>query len=519
MIKKQLTITSLAILIAAISVATTMTMVQADTTGDDVDINIPTATPTDEIDVVIGGGPPEYIGTIGVAVDAKLSFVESVPPNKKISDKAELTITNPGSNVPNGTFIFPGNTNGEVIFTDGDGNGILDGTLDHKDELFIDEDGVNVADFEATLAAVVHPITVDITGGPGIQTVEIDLTAGSPDTNDIVVTIDDIQWLGETGAIGSFGCSSSVGANTAPLFDKDTLEITISGVVIDQTIDIICEFEGFHGDVEKDLTGDCDVEIKEFITSPCMFTITYSGVRANVIDTVPAEWKVTAVTGNEVDAKVTFTDGSGGGVLNTFIDPSKLELVITNPGFNVPTGGVFTFPNTIPIPALDGLVLFTDGLGAGTVDGTIDDIDELTVLFPGGLVGSPFTATITATPFDTCADEPSNKKLNNKSSTQITCDDVTDVNSKVNVETRESPGKGHKKQIHGVDIFKPTFCTGDEKLFINDGAKAILLDSSGEVVFSTLGIPIPIVLDFTDPVEIIVGASEHFDCEGEHITD
>ncbi len=372
-------------------------------------------------------------------------------------------------------------------------------------------------EYTGELVSGANPITVDINGDPDNE-VLIALTNGSPALGDVVVEISDIQWFTEgPGAIGSFSCATDTGtATSAGLFDKDTLEITINFSVIDQFTEVHCEFEGFHGDVEKALDAPCEVQIMDQFTAECSFTITYSGVPANVIDAVPAEWEVTDVSSNEVDAIVTFTDGSGGGTLNTFIDPSKLELVITNAGFNVPTGGVFTFPNTIPIPALDGKVLFTDGLGAGTVDGTIDHIDELTVLSPGGLVGSPFAATLTATPFDSCVEVT--KGNSGKAATGIECNDATDVNTTVTIETRKSPGKGHKGLDRmKIDVFKPTFCTNGETFPVNDGAQAILLTGpAGIPVLGSLD-GLPIVLDFTlEELATSVDTGDGlFDCDGE----
>ena len=62
MIRKTILITSIAILVAAISVATTMTMVQADPTGDTVAITVPQAT---QVGItLIVADPPEYDGLI-----------------------------------------------------------------------------------------------------------------------------------------------------------------------------------------------------------------------------------------------------------------------------------------------------------------------------------------------------------------------------------------------------------------------------------------------------------------------
>ncbi len=288
MIKKTMTITSLAILVAAISVVTTITMVQADTTGDTVNIDIPQAT-LKNTNVVVNG-VPEYASTIPVT-DALLTFTDGS--NTGTVDtlidlsKVELAITNPGEGVHSGVFIFPDNNGGAIVtFTDTGNESVEIG------ELVVTFAGAApVANAAIGLAATVHPIDVDITGGAGIQTVEIDLTAGSPVLGNIVVTIDGVEWLGETGVIGSFACSSSVGAASAPLFDKDTLEVTISSVVIGDTIDIICEFEGFHGSIDKEIVGDCILEVKKSETQECTFNITYDGARATIVDTISSGWE------------------------------------------------------------------------------------------------------------------------------------------------------------------------------------------------------------------------------------
>jgi len=281
MIKKTMTITSLAILVAAISVVTTMTIVQADTTGDSVNIDIPQATLTNT-DVVVNG-VPEYASTIPVT-DALLTFTDT---GDTLVQIGELVVTTPGTGVHSGIFNFPDAATGAIVtFTDTGNESVEIG------ELVVTFAGAApVANAAIALAATVHPIDVDITGGAGIQTVEIDLTAGSPVLGNIVVTIDGVEWLGETGVIGSFACSSSVGATSTPLFDKDTLEVTISSVVIGDTIDIICEFEGFHGSIDKEIVGDCILEVKKSETQECTFNITYDGDRATITDTISAGWE------------------------------------------------------------------------------------------------------------------------------------------------------------------------------------------------------------------------------------
>lgn len=286
MIKKTMTITSLAILVAAISVVTTMTIVQADPTGDDVDINIPTATLPDD-NVVVGGGV-EYTSTMPV-VDAELLFTDGNA-DLTVDFLSEVSINAAGTGVLDGTFFFTGATDGEIDFVDANGDESV-----QMDELSLGATpGLTVVDGgTATLTASAHPITVDIDGGA--ETVDIDLTAGSPDTNNIVVTISDIQWeIGGLGAIGEFTCTSSVGATSTPLFSKDTLQVTVSSVVIGDVIDITCDFVAFHGEIDKVLLETClstDLEVKRSITQTCTFNITYAGDRATITDTISAGWE------------------------------------------------------------------------------------------------------------------------------------------------------------------------------------------------------------------------------------
>ncbi len=115
-----MTITSLAILVAAISVVTTMTIVQADTTGDTVNIDIPQAT-LPNTDVVVNGAP-EYSSTMPVT-NALLTFTDGS--NGGVADmmidatKLELAITNPGVGVHSGIFNFPDAAGGAIVtFTD-----------------------------------------------------------------------------------------------------------------------------------------------------------------------------------------------------------------------------------------------------------------------------------------------------------------------------------------------------------------------------------------------------------------
>ena len=213
----------------------------------------------------------------------------------------------------------------------------------------------------------------------------------------------------------------------------------------------------------------------------------------------------TGTIGTAVNAIVTFTDGPPNGIPNGMVDASTFELVVTQAGTNVPNG-IFTFPSAI-MAVLDAKVTFMDLNADKSVQ-----INEL-VVTNGGVQVLDGPATILATPFDTCVEVT--KGNSGKAATGIECNDVTDVNTTVTITTRESPGKGHKDaNRNSVDVFKPTFCG---PFPVNDGAQAILLDGIGEVVFSTLGIPIPIVLDFTleelaTSVDTGLGL---FDCFGE----
>ena len=307
MIKKTMTITSLAILVAAISVLTTITIVQADPTGDDVDINIPTATITDDT-VVVGGGV-EYTSTMPV-VDAELLFTDGNA-DFTVDFLSEVSINIAGTGVLDGTFFFTGATDGEIDFVDANG----DESVQISELSLGATPGVTVVDGgTATLTASAHPITVDIDGGA--ETVDIDLTAGSPDTNNIVVTISDIQWeIGGLGAIGEFTCASSVGATSTPEFSKDTLKVTISSVVIGDVIDITCDFVAFHGDLEKTLLEPCltdGLQVKNDTSQTCTFNITYVGARATITDTISAGWNATTVVFDPDDCTVDEVGGKTG---------------------------------------------------------------------------------------------------------------------------------------------------------------------------------------------------------------
>ena len=119
-INKKTIMTSMMILIAAISVATTMTMVQADVTGDDVDISVPTAIAGTISDVVVVAAA-EYVSAMPL-VAADLTFEDGTGIgllDGTIDDKSELTVTTAGTGVLDGTFTFTGTgTSATVDFVD-----------------------------------------------------------------------------------------------------------------------------------------------------------------------------------------------------------------------------------------------------------------------------------------------------------------------------------------------------------------------------------------------------------------
>jgi len=407
MIRKTMTITSIAILIAAVSVATTMTLVQADPTGDLVDINVPTAVLGADTGITVFGGD-EYSSTMTV-VDAVLLFTDSNA-NGEV-DLNEVSIVTAGSGVHTGTFFFmTGTPDGQIDFVDANAdNKVQLGELSPGASA-----GLTVTDLDtATLTATPHPIMVDIDDG----TVRIDLTGGSPNTADIVVTIDDIDWaIGGPGAIGSFACSGT----TTAKFDANTLWVSISSVVVDTPIDIDCVFEAFHGSINKDIVGDCMLEAKKSTSQMCTFKITYGGDRATIVDTISAGWEE---------------------------DP----------------------------------VVFVDHE---------DDDGKCSVDESNGNKGK-------------------NKKNNDKSATGFTCVDVgISADFDVTITTRESPDTKKSGNPHDAKVtkFKPTSC--EEDFDINSGAKAILLDEFGNVVFGTLDGK-PIVLDTSDSLSV---TSDKIDC-------
>jgi len=124
------------------------------------------------------------------------------------------------------------------------------------------------------------------------------LLDGPGTLDDLVVLIDDIQWFEDTGAIGAVVCDPSDGATTTALFDKDSLEFTMTPDGLDTAIAVHCNYDGFHGEIDKVLLETClstDLEVKRSMAQTCIFKITYDGARATIVDTISAGWKADPV--------------------------------------------------------------------------------------------------------------------------------------------------------------------------------------------------------------------------------
>ena len=322
MIKKTMTITSLAILVAAISVATTMTFVQADVTGDTVDIRVsPNATPDSNLTAIVNGYA-EYEGIIGGPfVNAELNFtdIDDGGFDGIINDtKSELTLEVPGTNVVGGVFGFTGGVPGVVTFTDGN----LDRSVQFG-ELAVTTNGTAVDSPQvAVLVAEIKTISVDIDGAG--ETVWILLPEGVTTLDEIVVEIDDVDWVGMSGTIGFFECGTNMGATSVALFDRNTLQITITPGALDAPIAIHCDYEGFHGEITKALIGDCDtdgLQVRNDTAQECTFRITYMGDNATITDTISAGWNATTVAfspnggtgGGDCTVDITTVEGTGKG--------------------------------------------------------------------------------------------------------------------------------------------------------------------------------------------------------------
>jgi len=102
-----------------------------------------------------------------------------------------------------------------------------------------------------------------------------------------------------------------------------------------------------------------------------------------------------AISEGGVDPTLTFTDTA-----DTLVQIG--EIAITTAGTNVRTGTVFTFPGT----GTSATVTFTDGVAPGILDGTIDNISELTVTNPGTAAVADAAVTIPHTiPLITTGDD------------------------------------------------------------------------------------------------------------------
>ena len=82
-----------------------------------------------------------------------------------------------------------------------------------------------------------------------------------------------------------------------------------------------------------------------------------------------------------------------------------------------------------------------------------------------------------------CTHETSNKKNNEKSSTQILCEDQTNVDLTVKLSTRESPSNG-KGNPNKLDKWKPTSCG---TVYANDGAYAFTLENGVFTLIDNVG--------------------------------
>ena len=403
-----MTITSLAILFAAISVATTMTMVQADITGNLVTITItsPAATPIDVTEAVADA--IEYDGILD-GVDALVTYSDTTV-DGVITSTAELEIDNPGVNLSSGdVFTFADVGDGAtVLFTDGVAPGTLDGTIDNKSELSITDEGdMPVVEGQESITGANSELTVDIDAS---NEVWIELPAGPGTLDDIVITIDTISWNPDTGAIGAVECTTSTNTATDLLFDENTLQFTLSSHTgLGDAIAVHCNFTPSHGELDKTLNEPCftnGVLIKRTESQQCSFHISYIGARATIIDTLPAEWNATTVAFNPVAiCAVDVDEGTGLKGKNkkgnkksatgiTCEDVTILEMDVTvdtreSPGKGHAKKNVQVFKPTscddLPINSGAKAILLDDVTGEpvlGTLDGlpiVLDSTDALLV--------------------------------------------------------------------------------------------------------------------------------------------
>ena len=524
MIRKTISITSIAILVAAISVATTMTMIQADSDGD-----------TKATFELVGdlGTPHSMVGVAPDIVDHEYSdvttsvdttFTNSLSLPGGYLDAMEPTFQDDGDPVPTpdpaspftlylpagggavagpfeftkgyeeATFLFDSLTVGNlyevtVKISDMDDTGLfLDplGVTTHALEtVFVTANTVELGSAVADIGAV-SPKLVTKTFSSQVERAD-----GS---GDLLVGFNQLfVWDPNDAPFLFFPCAN-------PDFTHLGCPGTESGIRVEQ-ISLVEK----TGDVEKAIIDCDDIEIKQTTTTLCTFNITYSGDSAVIVDTVNAEWKVNDITtGPSVDAELTFLDD--GGASGT-ID-SMSELTIDVAGFNVPDG-TFTFSSSGDDATVDFVDLNNDrSIQANEL--TISDAGTSLVANATEFISANTAGGICTIDVDTdTGNTGKNKKQNMKSATGITCDAETDdIFAIVTIETRESPDT--KKHGNKVPKFKPTSCT-DEFFLNEDGASAILVDSNGDVVLT--GDPgEPAVLDTSEPlsVEAIAGA---FGCD------
>ncbi len=513
MIRKTMTIISIAILVAAISVATTMTMIQADTEASGLVATFGPNGGTDgvtlnpELFIAMNHDYSDVTGSVDDAFTNSLSlpggYLDAMEPTFQVDG---LTVP-----TPDGSFsLFFG---GALVA------GPLDFIKGHEEATF---------DFDSLNADSLYEVTVDISDMDDVSfQTSLWLDAGSsvPALETVFVTANTVE-LGSivadvgalTGALKTKTFSSQVErANGAgdlkvgfnQLFVWDPVDApfgffpcgnpvasplgcpgTESGIRVEQIT--LVEKTGV---ITKTDTCPDEIEIREVAATSCTFTIIYTGDSANIRDTVPAEWDVTGIVNSNVDAELTFEDDTGIGNNDDVIDDIT-ELVVTEEGTNVPNG-VFTFPSD----NTDAIVTFTDANGDKKVQ-----IGELVITNPGTAIVAD--ATITLASDEQC--ESVVKGNSGKGATKINCDNVREVDATVFISTRESPDtKKHPNKAHK---FKPTSCV---PLAINDGAVAILVDSNGDVVLT--GDPaLPAILDETpalDPIVVIANEGLEFECE------
>ena len=522
MIRKTMTIISIAILVAAISVATTMTMIQAD---NDSDVGALFGPDTGQLGVTpnpILGGSMEHFYADVTGSTAAVGFSSAASLSGGYLDASEPSIQS--GVVPANPVFIPG-----LVLYLSVGPCIpvtpaLDVYKGFEESVFT---------FDSLTVGNLYEVTVDISDMDDFG-VFTEATCTTPALETVFVTANTVE-LGSvvadigapTGALKTKTFTSqveradglgdmTVGFNQ--LFSWDPIGIGITGLCDPVQVaanNCIGLESGIRveqislvektGDVEKAIIDCDDIEIKQTTTTLCTFNITYSGDSAVIVDTVNAEWKVNDITtGPSVDAELTFLDdGSASGTID-----SMSELTIDVAGFNVPDG-TFTFSSSGDDATVDFVDLNNDrSIQANEL--TISDAGTSLVANATEFISANTEGGICTIDVDTDTGlTGKNKKQNMKSATGITCDAETDdIFAIVSIETRESPDT--KKHSNKDPKFKPTSCT-DEFFLNEDGASAILLDPSGAIVLT--GDPgEPAVLDTSEPlsVEAIAGA---FGCD------